>query len=229
MFQNEKIQTRVRGRPRLHSDEEMRRRILDAADGQFHDVGFAAAGVADIAKHAGVSTRTVYRLFRNKPDLLLGMLARRIERFLGAIEIDLGSGLSPRDGLIRILIAYGNLTLSPAGMRVAKLLYEESGAFPEIAATFHKRAILPSNAVLENWLIACRTRGLIKLENPGEASGMLCGMMIMEPQRKALFGCGQALNDAAIRARAEVCAGWFLNGVRVEPVSETPSPDLVRS
>jgi AcrR family transcriptional regulator len=193
----------------------MRNRILEATDRQFHDNGFAATGVASIAKLAGVSTRTLYRLFRNKADLLSGVLVRRIDQFLDTLQTDLSPDLPPRDGLIRILVAYGKLTLSPDGIRVAKLVFEESGAHPEIAAIFHQRAIVPTNTALEKWLTTCLDRGLRTLKYPSETSGMLRGMMIMEPQRRAVLGCGQPLSDAAIRARAEMCADWFLDGVQV--------------
>ncbi len=68
-----------------------------------------------------------------------------------------------------------------------RLVIAESDRFPEIATSFYETAIIGSNAAMEKWLTTQCERGLIHLEDPHMASGMLRGMMIMEPQRAAIL------------------------------------------
>ncbi len=59
---------RPRGRPPTRSDEETRQLVIEAAAEEFEANGYAGACMGDIAERAGVSTKTVYRLFPNKAD-----------------------------------------------------------------------------------------------------------------------------------------------------------------
>jgi AcrR family transcriptional regulator len=55
------------------SDEsdDIRQRIIDAATAEFAEEGYQAAKMADMARHAGVSLRTLYNYFRRKEILYL--------------------------------------------------------------------------------------------------------------------------------------------------------------
>jgi hypothetical protein len=120
--------------------------------------------------------------------------------------------LGLREGLERMLTAYGMLTLTEETVSMTRLVVGESDRFPEIAAAFYNRAIIPTNTVMENWLRRQCDRGLIELEDPHEACGMLRGMMIMEPQRAATLGQRPAPRIEEIVARTKMCADLFLKG-----------------
>jgi AcrR family transcriptional regulator len=70
MVQNAELTRRRRGRPPIRSDEETRHLLIEAAAEEFEANGYAGTCMADLAERAGVSTKTVYRLFPNKADLL---------------------------------------------------------------------------------------------------------------------------------------------------------------
>lgn len=53
---------------------EVRARILEAAGAAFHERGFAAASVADIARRAGLSAAGIYRYFPDKAALFEAVL-----------------------------------------------------------------------------------------------------------------------------------------------------------
>jgi AcrR family transcriptional regulator len=55
-----------------------RRRILDAAAHEFEGQGYAGARIDDIAAGAGVAVPTVYKVFTNKVNLLVGALNQAI-------------------------------------------------------------------------------------------------------------------------------------------------------
>ncbi|WP_152971127.1 TetR/AcrR family transcriptional regulator, partial [Rhizobium ecuadorense] len=86
MVQNQQIERRPRGRPQLRCDDDTRGLIIKAANTQFHENGYAAASIATIAQEAGVSTKTLYRLFPTKADLFASMISERIVGFLLALD-----------------------------------------------------------------------------------------------------------------------------------------------
>ena len=59
---------------RTEQAAQTRRRILDAAARVFEEQGFAGARIEDMAARAGVAVPTVYKIFTNKPTLLVGAL-----------------------------------------------------------------------------------------------------------------------------------------------------------
>jgi AcrR family transcriptional regulator len=62
------------GSLRSQQAAETRRRILLAAADVFAELGFAGARIEDVAARAGVAVPTVYKVFTNKPNLLVGAL-----------------------------------------------------------------------------------------------------------------------------------------------------------
>ncbi|WP_371422450.1 TetR/AcrR family transcriptional regulator [Tardiphaga sp.] len=61
--------------------------ILDAAKRAFAEKGFEGASIADIARIAKISDGLVYRYFRNKRELLYGVLQKFYERILVDLEL----------------------------------------------------------------------------------------------------------------------------------------------
>ncbi|MEI1250730.1 TetR/AcrR family transcriptional regulator [Rhizobium aouanii] len=212
MVQNQQIEKRPRGRPQIRCDDDTRGLIVEAADTQFHENGYAAASIATIAQEAGVSTKTLYRLFPTKADLFASVVSERISRFLLALDPPMLAAADLRDGLERMLMAYGMLTLSEDTVTIMRLVIGESDRFPEIATSFYERAILRTNALMEDWLRLQVDRGLIALDDPHLACGMLRGMMTMEPQRAAILRQEPPPKIEAIAARAKMCADLFLKG-----------------
>lgn len=212
MVQNHDIEKKPRGRPQVRCDEDTRGVLIEAANKQFHENGYAAVSIAAIAQEAGVSTKTLYRLFPTKADLFSEMVSNRTERFLMALDPGTLATAELRQGLERMLMAYGMLTLSQDTITITRLVIGESDRFPELASSFYDKAIMRTNASMENWLRRQVEHGLIKLEDPHAACGMLRGMMIMEPQRATMLRQLPPPNIEEIASRARMCADIFLRG-----------------
>jgi AcrR family transcriptional regulator len=212
MVENHKIEKRPRGRPQIRCDDDTKGLIVEAANDQFHQNGYAAASINAIAQDAGVSTKTLYRLFPTKADLFSSVISDRIGRFFLALDPGTLATADLREGLERMLTAYGMLTLSEDTVAIMRLVIGESDRFPEIATSFYEQAIVRTNTAMETWLRKQVERGLIALEDPHAASGMLRGMMIMEPQRAAVLRQQPTLRNDEIAARAKMCADLFLKG-----------------
>lgn len=203
---------RSRGRPQIRSDDETRSILTEAASRMFHDLGYAATCVADIAQSAGVSTKTFYRLFPAKSDLFESVCAERINRF----SSEASTGHSPladiRVSLVHVLEALGRLTLDLDTIAIYKLVVTEADRFPEVATAFYKRAFLGTAKVIESWIEARHQAGEITVDDVTIAGGMLRGMMIFEPQRGVMLNQREPPTVEEIRKRAEICADVFLRG-----------------
>jgi AcrR family transcriptional regulator len=212
MVDNQKIERRPRGRPQVRCDDDTKSVVIAAASRQFHANGYASACIGVIAQEAGVSTKTLYRLFPAKADLFASVISDRIARF----NVDLDRALlvrsEVREELEHVLDVYANLALDPETIGINRLVMAEADRFPEIATAFYERAILATSRVIENWLKDQRDRGVIEVEEIGAAAGMLRGMMTMEPQRAAILGQLPPPGPAEIKLRARMCARVFLEG-----------------
>lgn len=216
---SQKATRRPRGRPPTRSDEETRGLISDAARRAFMRSGFARTSMDDVARAAGISKKTLYRLVPTKADLFQTAVTDRIARFMLAVDpVALGS-LPVDIALSRIMQEYGLLTLSPETVAIQKLVIAESGRFPDLATGFFQEAILATQGVLTAYLGQQCERGTIQLEDLDLAAGMLRGMMTMEPQRAAMMGQRPLPTESEVIKRARHCVRLFLFGVKTRECS----------
>src|SRR6266699_3404658 len=66
-----------RGRPCQIAEPERRQLLLDAAESVFVELGYSSASMDDIARRAGMSKKTLYRLFETKEALFAAVIAAR--------------------------------------------------------------------------------------------------------------------------------------------------------
>jgi AcrR family transcriptional regulator len=206
------LQRRDRGRPQLRPDDETRQIIYEAARHEFAANGYAATGTETVARRAGVSTKTLYRLMPNKAALFEAMVSDRQARFLSDFKLHVTEDADIETGLNAALMAYADLALDPDVVALQRIILQEAGQFPELAAAFYDNGIVRTAAALANWLRLRMRRGLIELDNAEEAAGMLIGMVAFAPQRAALYGGVKLPSRAQIGARVRRCVALFLRG-----------------
>jgi AcrR family transcriptional regulator len=202
----------------VRSDAETRHLIAEAAQREFLAHGYVGACIDDIAKSAGVSKKTLYRLIPAKADLFRASVTDRIARYMLAVDDESLAALAVGAALERLLIEYGNLTLSAETIAIQKLAIAETDRFPELAASFYADAIVVTQTALAEFLSRQCALGTLDIDNPPLAAGMLRGMMIMEPQRSVMFGYGALLTPAEIAERARTCVRLFLRGCLADRV-----------
>src|SRR5712672_1186826 len=78
---------RCRGRPQVRRDDETRQVIYEAARNEFAAGGYVATSIEAVARRAGVSTKTVYRLIPNKAALLESMVSNRLDRLVSELNL----------------------------------------------------------------------------------------------------------------------------------------------
>jgi AcrR family transcriptional regulator len=203
-----------RGRPQVRPDAETRDIIYEAARHVFAEKGFAATSMEAIARAAGVSTKTVYRLIENKAELFEQMVKQRIERFVAAVNLGACENRDFEVALGDALIVCGELVLDREVIAIQRMILAESEAFPQMAEGFYEYAMRRTVGALADWLNLQQARGSIALDDANDAAGMLLGMMIFEPQRAVWFGHKAAPTQNAIMRRARTCAKLFVRGCR---------------
>jgi AcrR family transcriptional regulator len=208
---------RCRGRPQVRPDDETRRVIYEAARHEFAGNGYAATSIETVARRAGVSTKTLYRLIPNKAALFEGMVSDRIDRFVSEVNLR-ADHADIEQALAAALIACAELALDEETIALQRMVLQESGKFSDAAGMFYRNAIQRTVVALTDWLRVQQKRGLIALDDVDEAAGMLLGMVTSAPRRAALFGGVPLPSRSQIKARARACAALFLRGCEVQGI-----------
>ncbi len=203
---------RDRGRPQLRPDDETRQIIYEAARHEFAAAGYAATSTETVARCAGVSTKTLYRLVPNKAALFEGMVSDRLERFLSDFSLQVTEDADIETGLNAALMACADIALDPDIVALQRIILQEASQFPDLAATFYNKGIARTAAALSSWLRLQARGGLIELDNVEEAAGMLIGMVASAPQRAAIYGGMKLPSRAQTSARVRRCVALFLRG-----------------
>src|SRR4030088_1576489 len=105
------LDRRCRGRPQLRPDGETRQIVYDAARQELAGNGYAATSIEAVARRAGVSTKTLYRLIPNKAALFEGMVSDRLERFLSSGNLQAGDPSQNAQALYAALMVCADLVL----------------------------------------------------------------------------------------------------------------------
>jgi AcrR family transcriptional regulator len=205
---------RGRGRPQLRSDEETRAIILKAARYEFSHTGYAATGMENVARRAGVSTKTLYRLLPNKAAVFEAMVTERIGVIVSIVKLRACDGTNIEAALTEALTVCADLMLDGEVIALQRVIAGDSDKFPDIAETFFHKAIMPTQTALANWLRAQQKRGTIVFDDADTAAGMLLGMLAMQPLRATMFGHQEPPTKEERAHRAAACAKLFLSGCR---------------
>ena len=203
---------RGRGRPQARCDEDTRALIFEAARHEFAASGYAATSMDSVARRAGVSTKTLYRLIPNKASLFEGMITDRIDTFASVVRLRACDGSNIEKALREALIVCGELVLDGDVISLQRMIIGESEKFPEIAETFYHKAIRRTEQTLANWLHTQSELGLLKIEDAETSAGILLGMLVFQPQRAVLFGHAPPPTRQQLEQRARAVAAVFLRG-----------------
>ena len=203
-----------RGRPQLRSDEETRGIIYDAARHEFAANGYAATSTEMVARRAGISTKTLYRLVPNKAALFESMVSDRLDQLARALDVTLSAvdGADIEIALTAALMFCAGVSLDPEVVALQRSVLQESSQFPDLATTFYRNGVTRLIAALADWLRIQIKRGRLTLDDPNEAAGILVGMVASAPQRAAIYGGVPLPSRSQIERRVKFCASLFLKG-----------------
>jgi len=119
--------------PRTQPPDVRREQLLDAAEQLLLDQGLRATTVADVAEAAGVAKGTMYLYFTSKDELLAGLRARYIARYLAPLR---GARGDVRTRARRLVT--GLVDVAADNWQLHHVLFHEAG-FSEADAFFDVR------------------------------------------------------------------------------------------
>lgn len=204
-----------RGRPRSIPETERRERLLAAAERVFVELGYTETNMDDIAKHAGMSKKTLYRLFETKEALFTEVVAARRAELADSVSVDPMSDTRRPELVLRdFLLDIVRFVLAPRQAALYRLILTEVHRAPELAQAFHQDCPGKLCTFLQEWIARQNARGILEVAEPEMASGMLFSMVIGEPQMQALMCGDQDADSSVIERRIEYAVNLFLDGAR---------------
>ncbi|RZU62215.1 TetR/AcrR family transcriptional regulator [Zhihengliuella halotolerans] len=120
--------------------EAAREVLLDAAEREFYEKGYQAVSMADLRGASGVSLKQIYRNFPGKEALVVAMLDRRDDAWMGALSSRVELEVEPAASVGAVFDWLG-WWLSGAGHRGCAWVnaYGELGAqSPEVTAAVRR-------------------------------------------------------------------------------------------
>jgi AcrR family transcriptional regulator len=109
------------GRPRRFESEDELRILLDAALVVMERNGYTDAAVADILREAGLSTRSFYRHFESKDQLLCALFRREADTAAARLRVKVDAAATPREALdawIDEILSFGHDRVKAARVSV---------------------------------------------------------------------------------------------------------------
>jgi AcrR family transcriptional regulator len=202
------------GRPSKDEAAKLAERILEVATPLFLSHGYGATSIEAVARRAGISKRTFYHRFPDKPALFSAVIHRVIGRLRPPAGVPLLEGADLRAILERLAALILNAAVSPQAVALHRLVIGESGRFPKLAAVVNREgaaeeAIRLIAGVLER---EHRAAGLV-IDNTRFAAEQFLFMVVAVPQRRAA-GLGVPMTQVEIDAWGRNVVNLFLNGCR---------------
>jgi TetR/AcrR family transcriptional repressor of mexJK operon len=141
---------RSRGRPKLEDVAEIQRKLFSVALKQFLKHGYGATSLNQIVKAAAVSKTTLYSRYESKEQLFHALVHEQVNSLAAS---GTANPLADQPSLESGLKAYANrmLEVSLQGdlLEVNRLIYSESGRFPELGAAATERTELGIEQIAE--------------------------------------------------------------------------------
>lgn len=131
--------SRGRGRPATTSPEERREQILKVAERLFRQSGYLATSMADIARHGGMSKRTIYEAFATKEELFRALVTD-VECF-PEHECVIDPAIQPQTIIETTLTEMAHYVLSERHILVSRLVIAESELSPAIRKHYYEQGI----------------------------------------------------------------------------------------
>src|SRR4051812_19708027 len=150
------------GRPPRLGEAERRQLLLDAAEHVFVEQGYTQTSMDDIARRAGMSKKTLYRIFDTKEALFGAVIASRRAALAAMVGADdLAPSREPREALAAFLTKFAAFVLAPRQSALYRLAIAESQRAPELARAFYHEGPNKGCQVLQTWLREQSARGAL--------------------------------------------------------------------
>lgn len=148
------------GRPTADELERRKARVMEVATELFVERGYAATSLVDIAKSAGVATRTLYQHFGDKEAIFREVIyARDVGAALARPTLEEGDTLFT--ALRRTCDYVYAVIYQPKSIGLMRLMIAESTRFPEFMSSVATSIFARFRRNIEKMFIALEEAGLV--------------------------------------------------------------------
>jgi AcrR family transcriptional regulator len=187
--------------------------LLDAAQAEFREAGFAGASISRIVERSGRSKPTLFRHFATKRALFEGVVERVAATWSDQVDWQTITADSPQPWLTEFAARTLAWITSDDNLFVGRMAIAEGYAFPEVGARYRALAIEPMHRVLAERLCAWIAEGRLRCADPVASSELFFDLVIAGRVARLLYNPADrpdAADDGAHVARA---VGLFLHGI----------------
>ena len=165
------------GRPTATELERRKGRVMEVATQLFVERGFAATSLVDIARGAGVATRTLYQHFGDKEAIFREVIfARDAEAALQPPKLEPGNTLY--DALFNAATYAYMLTYREQSIGLMRLMIAESNRFPEFMQSIAKTIFSHFRSNIEKVLEALAAAGIIPQGNHARSAELFSDLVL---------------------------------------------------
>ena len=184
--------------------------LLVIAKTTFGEKGFASTTMDDIASAAGMSKKTLYKLFDSKSDLFRAMLTHNLLRF--EFSAAASSPESAITELRRALRHIADVVLTPEEIALHRLLIAERKQSPALAAIFSD--VIFNSGV--DGIVGCVKRVRLRpelLDVPIKTvSDMILGAVFSNDHFRLMVDDSHRINRRALHKRIDLVIATFCEG-----------------
>jgi TetR/AcrR family transcriptional repressor of mexJK operon len=181
--------------------------LLAVAKVTFGEKGFAATTMDDIAGAAGMSKKTLYKLFDSKSDLFRAMLTKNLQRFDFS-----AAATSPESAIVelrRALRYIADIVFTPEEIALHRLLIAERKQSPALAAIFTD-VIFNSGA---DGIVSCIKRVRLRPELADvpvkTVADMMLGAVFSNDHFRLMVDDSHSINRRALHKRIDLAIATF--------------------
>src|SRR6516164_6335364 len=196
--------------PQIAEDNVKRRQIINGARAAFHEQGFDAASMNDIARTAGVSKGTLYVYFQNKEQLFQAICSEEcLSQAEGLFNFD------PDDSdveatLTRIGIDFVSLVCRPEKASSARTVIAIAERMPEIGRAYYETGPARGIALLSDYLKSKVKQGILVIKDCEVAAAQLIEAFGATTFKPMLFNFAKAPTAEHIRYVVDIAVRAFL-------------------
>jgi AcrR family transcriptional regulator len=199
------------GRPTREQQVQRHQELLATALDIFLERGFEQTTMEEIATCVGMSKRTVYAYYEDKPALFKAAVRRAIELYTMPREaIDAVITADLEETLVAIGRQRVTNMATPVATKLQRILGTQSFRFPELFNESFEKGAGPAIDAL--CALFARHAAAIIVTDPARAAAAFLSLVVGGPTR--IIVSGNIMDDAEIEERIRFAVGLFLNGVR---------------
>jgi len=193
--------------------------ILTVAKAYFLEHGYAGTTMSGIAAALGGSKGTLWNHFPSKEDLFSAVLDRVATVYRAQLSqiLDPCGVLEPT--LLRACRSLLDKVCSTEAIALHRLIYAESGRFPELSRIFFELAPRHTRALLADYISGAMDRGQLRQDDPADAARVLMALTMAGSHQQLMIGRITEPSSAQMQADVDLAVDLFLRGYAPEPNS----------